>query len=100
MNPMENFHIAGNFPPDHYIALQAFQNSTGQTQSQFLRAAIALCLKKSKMVTERSRLNALEEKVRQRRIRAKAYAKLETLSQVAFQAMVLFSQISKEDSPS
>ena len=60
---MKNFHIAGKIPPDHYTALQDIQNATGQTQSEVLREAIALYLKKSKAVTVRSRLDALEEKV-------------------------------------
>ena len=60
---MKNFHIAGKIPPDHYTALQDIQNATGQTQSEVLREAIALYLKKSKAVTVRSRLDSLEEKV-------------------------------------
>jgi len=63
INQMKNFHIAGKIPPDHYTALQTIQNATGQTQSQLLREAISFYLKKSKMVTVRSRLDALEEKV-------------------------------------
>ena len=60
---MKNFHIAGKIPPDHYTALQLIQDATGQTQSEVLREAIALYLKKSKAVTVRSRLEVLEEKV-------------------------------------
>lgn len=60
---MKNFHLAGKIPPDHYTALQDIQNATGQTQSQLLREAIALYLKKSKAVMVRSRLDAVEEKV-------------------------------------
>ena len=60
---MKNFHIAGKISPDHYTALQLIQDATGQTQSEVLREAIALYLKKSKAVTVRSRLELLEEKV-------------------------------------
>ena len=60
---MKNFHIAGKIPPDHYTALQLIQDATGQTQSEVLREAISLYLKKAKAVTVRSRLDALEEKV-------------------------------------
>ena len=60
---MKNFHIAGKIPPDHYTALQLIQDATGQTQSEVLREAIALYLKKFKAVTVRSRLELLEEKV-------------------------------------
>ena len=63
INRMKNFHIAGKIPPDHYTALQLIQDATGQTQSEVLGEAIALYLKKSKAVTVRSRLDALEEKV-------------------------------------
>ena len=63
INRMKNFHIAGKIPPDHHTALQLIQDATGQTQSEVLREAIALYLKKSKAVTVRSRLDALEEKV-------------------------------------
>jgi len=51
---MKNFYSAGKIPPDHYIALQQIQNATGQTQSQLLREAISLYLKKSKVVMVRS----------------------------------------------
>ena len=64
INRMKNFHIAGKIPPDHYTALQDIQNATGQTQSEVLREAIALYLKKSKAVTVRSRLELLEERVK------------------------------------
>ena len=60
---MKNFHIAAKIPPGHYTALQLIQDATGQTQSEVLREAIALYLKKFKAVTVRSRLDALEEKV-------------------------------------
>ena len=60
---MKNFHIAGKISPDHYSALRDIQNATGQTQSEVLREAIALYLKKAKAVTLRSRLEVLEEKV-------------------------------------
>ena len=60
---MKNFHIAGKIPPDYYTALRDIQNATGQTQSEVLREAIALYLKKSEAVTVRSRLELLEEKV-------------------------------------
>jgi len=60
---MKLVHIATKIPPDHYTALHPIQNSTGQTQSQLLREAVALYLKKAKIVTVRSRLDALEEKV-------------------------------------
>ena len=60
---MKNFHIAGKIPPNHYTFLQLIQNATGQTQSEVLREAIALYLKKAKAVTVRSRLDALEEKL-------------------------------------
>ena len=59
---MKKFHIAGKIPPDHYTALQDIQNATGQTQSEVLREAIALYLKKAKAVTVRSRLELLEER--------------------------------------
>ena len=59
---MKNFHVAGKIPPDHYSALQLIQDATGQTQSEVLREEIALYLKKSKAVTVRSRLDALEKK--------------------------------------
>ena len=59
---MKNFHIAGKISPDHYSALRDIQNATGQTQSEVLREAIALYLKKSKAVTVRSRLELLEER--------------------------------------
>ena len=62
INRMRNFHIAGKIPPNHYTALRDIQNATGQTQSEVLREAIALYLKKSKAVTVRSRLDALEKK--------------------------------------
>ena len=61
---MKNFHIAGKIPPDNYTGLQDIQNATGQTQSEVLREAIALYLKKAKAVTVRSRLDALEEKLK------------------------------------
>ena len=64
INRMKNFHIAGKIPPDHYTALQDIQNATGQTQSEVLREAIALYLKRAKAVTVRSRLDALEEKIK------------------------------------
>ena len=63
INRMKNFHIAGKIPPDQYTALQLIQDATGQTQSEVLREAIALYLKKSKAVTVRSRLELLEERV-------------------------------------
>ena len=63
INRMKNFHITGKILPNHYSALRDIQNATGQTQSEVLREAIALYLKKSKAVTVRSRLDALEEKV-------------------------------------
>ena len=59
---MRNFHIAGKIPSDHYTALQLIQDATGQTQSEVLREAIALYLKKAKAVTVRSRLELLEER--------------------------------------
>ena len=59
---MKNFHIAGKIPPNHYTALQLIQDATGQTQSEVLREAISLYLKKAKAVTVRSRLDALEKK--------------------------------------
>ena len=62
INRMKNFHIAGKIPPDHYTALQLIQDATGQTQSEVLREAIALYLKKAKAVTVRSRLELLEER--------------------------------------
>ena len=62
INRMKNFHIAGKIPPDHYTALQLIQDATGQTQSEVLREAIALYLKKAKAVTVRSRLDALEKR--------------------------------------
>ena len=62
INRMKNFHIAGKISPDHYTALQLIQDATGQTQSEVLREAIALYLKKSEAVTVRSRLDALEKK--------------------------------------
>ena len=61
---MKNFHIAGKIPPDHYTALQDIQNAAGQSQSEVLREAIALYLKKSKKTTVRSRLELLEERVK------------------------------------
>ena len=61
---MKNFHIAAKIPPGHYTALQLIQDATGQTQSEVLREAIALYLKKAKAVTVRSRLDALEEKLK------------------------------------
>ena len=63
INRMKNFHIAGKIPPGNYTGLQDIQNATGQTQSEVLREAIALYLKKAKAVTVRSRLDALEEKL-------------------------------------
>ena len=63
INRMRNFHIAGKIPPDHYTALQLIQDATGQTQSEVLREAIALYLKKAKAITVRSRLELLEENV-------------------------------------
>ena len=60
---MKNFHIAGKIPPDHYTALQLIQDATGQTQSEVLREAIALYLKKAKAVTMRPRLDDLAEKM-------------------------------------
>ena len=59
---MKNFHVAGKIPPDHYSALQLIQDATGQTQSEVLREAIALYLKKAKAVTVQSRLELLEER--------------------------------------
>ena len=59
---MKNFHIASKIPLDHYTALQLIQDATGQTQSEVLREAISLYLKKAKAVTVRSRLDALEKK--------------------------------------
>ena len=59
---MKNFHVAGKISHDHYTALQDIQNATGQTQSEVLREAIALYLKKAKAVTVRSRLELLEER--------------------------------------
>ena len=62
INRMKNFHITGKILPDHYSALRDIQNATGQTQSEVLREAIALYLKKAKAVTVRSRLELLEER--------------------------------------
>ena len=59
---MKNFHIAAKIPPGHYTALQLIQDATGQTQSEVLREAIALYLKKAKAVTVQSRLELLEER--------------------------------------
>ena len=50
INRMKNFHIAGKIPPNHYNALQLIQNATGKTQSEVLREAISLYLKKAKAV--------------------------------------------------
>ena len=50
INRMKNFHIAGKIPPDNYTGLQDIQNATGQTQSEVLREAISLYLKKAKAV--------------------------------------------------
>ena len=61
---MKNFHITGKILPDHYSALRDIQNATGQTQSEVLREAISLYLKKAKAVTVRSRLELLEERVK------------------------------------
>ena len=63
INRMKNFHVAGKIPPDHYSALRDIQNPTGQTQSEVLREAIALYLKKAKAPLIKSRLDQLEEKV-------------------------------------
>ena len=63
INRMKNFHIAGKIPPDYYTALQLIQDATGQTQSEVLREAIALYLKKAKAVTMRPRLDDLAEKM-------------------------------------
>jgi predicted DNA-binding protein len=60
---MKNFHIAGKIPQPHYIALMDIQNATGQTQSEILREAIAVYLKKSKAPILKSRLDAIEEKI-------------------------------------
>ena len=60
---MKNFHIAAKIPPGHYTALQLIQDATGQTQSEVLREAIALYLKKAKAVTMRPRLDDLAEKM-------------------------------------
>jgi predicted DNA-binding protein len=60
---MKNFHIAGKIPCAHYNALLEIQNATGQTQSEILREAIAVYLKKTKVAIIKSRLDALEEKV-------------------------------------
>ena len=62
INRMKIFHITGKILPDHYSALRDIHNATGQTQSEVLREAISLYLKKAKAVTVRSRLDALEKK--------------------------------------
>jgi predicted DNA-binding protein len=60
---MKSFHVATKIPSAHYTDLLSIQNATGQTQSEILREAIAVYLKKTKVPIIKSRLDALEEKV-------------------------------------
>lgn len=49
--------------PEWRSQLEAISQATGQTQSDLVREAIALYLKKTKAPTVRSRLDALEAKI-------------------------------------
>jgi DNA-binding transcriptional MocR family regulator len=60
----QNPHVGCRIPPDWHQQILTVCEATGQTPSQVLQEAIALYLKKSKAPTVRSRLDALEEKVR------------------------------------
>ena len=60
---MKLAHVAGKIPPEWYQQFCEIRQATGQSESALVREAIALYLKKSKAVTVRSRLDALEEKV-------------------------------------
>jgi galactitol-specific phosphotransferase system IIB component len=60
----QNPHVGCRIPPDWHQQIIAVCEVTGQTSSQVLQEAIALYLKRSKAPTVRSRLEALEEKVK------------------------------------
>lgn len=56
-------HVATKILPDWYSQLQDIKQATGLSESEVLREAIALYLKKAKAPTVRSRLDALETKI-------------------------------------
>jgi Arc/MetJ-type ribon-helix-helix transcriptional regulator len=56
-------HIGCRIPPDWMEELKEICKATGQSESEVLREALALYLKKSKAVTVRSRLDALEQRM-------------------------------------
>jgi hypothetical protein len=60
---MKLAHVAGKIPSEWYQQFCEIRQATGQSESALVREAIALYLKRSKVVTVRSRLDALEEKV-------------------------------------
>jgi galactitol-specific phosphotransferase system IIB component len=60
----QNPHVGCRIPPDWHQQIIAVCEVTGQTSSQVLQEAIALYLKRSKIPAVRSRLEALEEKVK------------------------------------
>jgi hypothetical protein len=57
---MKQISIAARIPPDWYKDIQVLGESTGQTQSEILKEAIALYLKKSPAKKTVSRLDAVE----------------------------------------
>ena len=60
----QNPHVGCRIPPEWHQQIVAISEATGQTPSQVFQEAIALYLKRSKAPTVRSRLDALEKKVR------------------------------------
>ena len=60
---MKMVHLAGKIPIEWYSDIQEIREATGQSDSQILREAIAVYLKKAKVPVVRSRLEALEEKL-------------------------------------
>lgn len=60
---MKLLHIGTKILPDWYKEIETIKESTGQSESEILREAIALYLKKSKAPIIKSRLDAIEEKL-------------------------------------
>ncbi len=60
---MKMAHIAGKIPQDWHSQILAIREATGLSESEVLREAIALYLKRAKAPTVRSRLDALEAKI-------------------------------------
>jgi predicted transcriptional regulator len=57
---MKQISVAARIPPDWYKSIQQLGEATGQTQSEILKDAIALYLKKQPAKKVASRLDAVE----------------------------------------